>query len=81
MNIVGVYDNNNSSLTVVFNYNSNLPYSYKLIDISGRVIDSGEKLSGTEGMNYLEINRDVAAGIYTIIINNDVETASRKFIR
>lgn len=81
MSILGVFDNNNNSFTVVFNYNSTLPYSYKLIDVTGRIIDSGERLSGTEGMNYLEINRDVAAGIYTIIINNDVETASRKFIR
>ncbi len=81
MNILGVYDNSNNSFTVAFNYNSDLPYSYKLIDITGRIIDSGERLTGTEGMNYLEINRDLAAGIYTIIINNDVETASRKFIR
>jgi hypothetical protein len=81
MNILSILDNNDNSFTVVFNYNSNLPYSYKLIDITGRIIDSGEKLNGTEGMNYLEINRDLAAGIYSIIINNDVETVSRKFIR
>jgi hypothetical protein len=81
MNILSILDNNDNSFTVVFNYNSNLPYSYKLIDITGRIIDSGEKLNGTEGLNYLEINRDLAAGVYSIIINNDVETVSRKFIR
>jgi hypothetical protein len=80
MNIVNVYESNESSITVVFNYNSDLPYNYRLLDITGRVIDSGERLNGTEGINYLEIKRNVARGVYTILISNEAETVSRKFV-
>ncbi len=80
MNIVSVYENNENSLTVVFNYNSNLPYNYRLMDMTGRVIESGERLNGTEGINYLEIKRSLARGVYTIVISNESETVSRKFV-
>lgn len=80
-NIVSVVNNENNSYTIVFNYNSELPYSYQLIDAMGRLITSGSNMNAQVGINHLEISQDIASGVYTVIINNTEETASKKFMK
>jgi hypothetical protein len=66
-------------LTVVFNYNTTEPYSYRIIDMTGRLIVSKDKNSATPGHNVIEIDVDLAKGTYQIILQNSEKVVSRKF--
>lgn len=81
LKIITVADHSENNFSVIFNYNSNKPFSYKLIDVAGRIISSADGMPATEGMNQLDINLNLASGIYSIIIFNETDRTSYKFTR
>ncbi|MDQ3051685.1 MAG: T9SS type A sorting domain-containing protein [Bacteroidota bacterium] len=66
-------------LTVVFNYNSTEPYSYRIMDMTGRIIVAKDRNAAVDGMNVIDINADLAKGAYHIILQNNSKVVSRKF--
>ncbi len=67
------------SVTIVFNYNSNEPYSYGILDMTGRVIITKDRNIATEGINTIEIVADLAKGAYQLILQNSEKMVAHKF--
>jgi hypothetical protein len=70
---------NQDGLTVVFSYDSNLPYSYRIIDMAGRVIVAKDRNPAEPGMNVIDITTSLAKGVYQVILQNDEKVVSKKF--
>lgn len=68
-----------NGLNVVFNYNSTEPYSYRIMDMTGRIIVAKDRNAATEGLNVIDINTTLAKGAYHIILQNSEKIVSRKF--
>ncbi len=66
-------------LTVVFNYNSTEPYSYRIMDMTGRIIVAKDRNAAVDGLNVIDIDADLAKGAYHIILQNNSKVVSRKF--
>jgi len=66
-------------LTVVFNYNSTEPYSYRILDMTGRIIVAKDRNTAVEGLNVIDIDASLAKGVYHIILQNNSKVVSRKF--
>jgi hypothetical protein len=77
--VTAVVEQSDRGLTVVFNYNTNLPYSYKVIDMTGRVIVSKDKNTAVPGYNMIDIDVELAHGTYQIILQNTEKVVTRKF--
>jgi hypothetical protein len=71
----------NSSVDVMFYYDNNLPLTYTLTDVTGRIIVADQKMDNTiEGLNLLHIDKSLSSGLYTIILRNATGIQSRKFV-
>jgi hypothetical protein len=68
-----------NGLSVVFNYNSKQPYSYRIMDMTGRIIIAKDKNPAVEGINVIDINVSLAKGAYYIVLQNNEKVVSRKF--
>jgi hypothetical protein len=66
-------------VTVVFNYNSNEPYSYKVMDVMGKVIVAKASNPAEPGANVIDIPANLSKGVYHIVLQNSEKTVSRKF--
>lgn len=66
-------------LTVVFNYDNDEPVSYRVLDMTGRVVASKNRIAATPGLNVIDIDAKLAQGAYQISIMNSEKTVSRKF--
>jgi hypothetical protein len=66
-------------LTVVFNYDNNEPVSYRVLDMTGRIVASKNRIAATPGLNVIDIDAKLAQGAYQISIMNSEKTVSRKF--
>jgi hypothetical protein len=66
-------------LTVVFNYDTDEPVSYRVLDMTGRVVASKNRITATPGLNVIDIDAKLAQGAYQISIMNSEKTVSRKF--
>ncbi|MBK8848184.1 MAG: hypothetical protein IPO27_17270 [Bacteroidetes bacterium] len=77
--IVGVAPQQEHALIVAFNYNSELPYNYTMMDLMGRIISKGEHMLATKGRNEIRLPFDAARGVYLISIYNEKEADTRKF--
>ncbi len=73
------YDERNTWINM--NYNSSLPYSIRITDVLGRSIYYKENNSAIEGNNDINL-KDVlpVKGIYIVTIENNQESASKKFV-
>ena len=80
LEIITVVNNENNTFTAVFSYNSNEPYAYQVVDMMGRIVSEGTGHAVT-GTNLLNINTKLSEGIYTLVIRNTQESASRKIVR
>jgi hypothetical protein len=69
-----------SDINVDFMYNSDLPVNVEITDVSGRVIYSESGVSATNGSNKIKLNANLPHGLYFIIIRNDSDAVSRKFV-
>jgi hypothetical protein len=65
-------------ITVYFNYDTQLPYSYLLIDLQGRIVAREDNLRAAEGFNILEINAPLSKGVYQIVLQNTEKVVTRK---
>jgi hypothetical protein len=71
--------NGEMGITVVFNYNTDEPVRYRVLDMKGRVVVSKNRIDATPGLNVININAKLAQGSYQISIMNSEKTVSRKF--
>lgn len=65
-------------ITVFFNYDSQEPYSYMVVDMQGRVIVKEDNQRAAEGLNVLEINAPLSKGVYQVVLQNSSKVVSRK---
>jgi hypothetical protein len=66
-------------VTVIFNYNSEEPYSYKVMDVMGQVVVAKANNPGQPGANVIDIPANLSKGVYHIVLQNSEKTVSRKF--
>ncbi|HKR03670.1 MAG TPA: T9SS type A sorting domain-containing protein, partial [Bacteroidia bacterium] len=74
-------NNDDGSFDVIFDYNSNLPYSYKIVDMVGNIVSEKAGINAVNGSNILNVKSHLASGVYTIMIHNQQETVTRKIFR
>jgi hypothetical protein len=79
--IVTTVTYDDGSFDVVFNYNSDLPYSYKIIDMLGNVVVAKTDMKAVTGSNIINIKTSLASGVYSFMIQNQEATISRKIFR
>jgi len=77
--VAAVSSSSEEGMTVVFNYNSKEPYSYRVIDMTGRVVAAKDKNSAVEGLNVIDIDFKLATGIYQVFLQNSTDVVSHKF--
>ncbi len=66
-------------LLVVFQYNSNEPYVFRIIDMTGRIISTSSRNDATEGINTIDIGVDLSRGVYYLVLQNESKVVIRKF--
>jgi hypothetical protein len=69
-----------NDINVDFMYNSDLPVNVEITDVSGRVIYSETGIAAVNGSNKIKLNASLPHGLYFIIIRNDSDAVSRKFV-
>ena len=69
-----------NDINVDFMYNSDMPVNVEITDVSGRVIYSESGVAATNGSNKIKLNASLPHGLYFIIIRNDSDAVSRKFV-
>jgi hypothetical protein len=69
-----------SDINVDFMYNSDLPVNVEITDVSGRVIYSESVVAATNGSNRIKLNASLPHGLYFIILRNESDAVSRKFV-
>jgi hypothetical protein len=69
-----------SDINVDFMYNSDLPVNVEITDVSGRVIYSESGVAATNGSNRIKLNASLPHGLYFIILRNESDAVSRKFV-
>jgi hypothetical protein len=79
--IVTTVSYDDKSFDVIFNYSSELPYSYKIADMLGNVVVQKSDLKAVNGSNIINVKANLASGVYTIIIQNQDETVAKKIFR
>jgi hypothetical protein len=77
--VTAVVSSTDKGLTVAFSYNTTEPYSYRIIDMTGRQIVAKDKNVAVPGYNVIDIDVSLARGVYQIILQNSEKTVSRKF--
>ncbi|MDQ3051684.1 MAG: GEVED domain-containing protein [Bacteroidota bacterium] len=66
-------------LSVVFQYNSDEPYNYRIIDMTGRILSASSRSDATKGINTIDIGVDLSRGAYYLVLQNEKEVVTRKF--
>ncbi len=66
-------------VNVVFNYNSDEPVNYRIMDMSGRIIVGKDRVAASPGLNVIDIDAFLSKGAYQIIITNSEKSVARKF--
>ena len=79
--IVTIINYDDGSFDILFNYNSELPYSYKLIDMVGNIVAVKENIKAVKGTNSIHIKNLPASAVYFITVYNKIETAAKKVFK
>jgi hypothetical protein len=67
---------------LVFDYNTDEPLDYALLDISGRMIAARRGVSATPGINFITLDlSDLAAGLYTVRLSNRSASAVYRIVK
>lgn len=69
----------NNGLSVMFSYNSDEPYSYRIMDMTGRLITAKDKNEAVDGLNVINIEADLSKGAYYLLLQNSSKVVTRKF--
>lgn len=77
--VTATISSSESGLQVVFNYDSEEPVNYRIIDMTGRVVASKDRNPATPGLNVIDIDVTLAKGAYQIILMNRDKQVTRKF--
>jgi hypothetical protein len=77
--VTATISSSENGLTVVFNYDTNEPFSYRIIDMTGRVVVAKDRNPGEPGINVIDIDATLAKGPYQIMLQNNDRVVSRKF--
>ncbi|MEO8148559.1 MAG: T9SS type A sorting domain-containing protein [Bacteroidia bacterium] len=72
--------NTSTSITVDFNYDSNLPYTYMVTDLLGNIVAKGDNHNAVAGENSIVIPVQLSRGIYVVSLINNDKTVSRKLV-
>jgi hypothetical protein len=65
-------------ITIIFNYDSQEPYSFMVIDMQGRVVAKKDNQRAIEGLNVLKVNANLARGVYQVVLRNTQKVVTRK---
>ncbi|HEX5000973.1 MAG TPA: GEVED domain-containing protein [Bacteroidia bacterium] len=65
-------------ISLLFNYDSNEPYTVQVVDMMGRVIAATSDNPASPGLNVMEIKAVLASGIYQVILSNSTQVDTRK---
>jgi hypothetical protein len=68
----------NNGITVTFNYNSNEPYTYTVMDMLGQIVVTKANNPATPGLNVIDINTSLSKGVYQVVLQNSQQTVTRK---
>jgi len=79
--IITIINYADGSFDILFNYNSDLPYSYKLVDMVGNIVSVKENIKSVKGTNSIHIKNLPASAVYFITVNNQIETAGKKVFK
>ncbi|HMT30967.1 MAG TPA: T9SS type A sorting domain-containing protein, partial [Bacteroidia bacterium] len=71
--------NSEKGLIVDFDYNTDEPYKYSVVDVLGKVIATQDKNVAQPGRNRIEIDVKLSQGVYQIILQNSEKVVSKKF--
>ncbi len=71
--------NAEQGLIVEFDYDSDEPYKYAVVDMLGKVIATQDKNVAQPGRNKIDIAVDLSQGVYQIILQNSEKVVSKKF--
>jgi len=79
--ITNVYGNtqNNGLFQVEFLYDSELPLTAIITDVTGRVIYNQSNIAALPGVNKIQLDQNLSQGIYFIILQNQEGKVSQKF--
>ncbi|MBK8846568.1 MAG: T9SS type A sorting domain-containing protein [Bacteroidetes bacterium] len=70
---------NGNGIIVSFNYDSDQPYNYQIVDIMGRMIESGANKKAMIGTNEIRLPLNTPKGVYLISIFNNDKIDSKTF--
>ncbi len=73
---------NGENLDIYFDYNSNEPVDFYLIDMTGRIVTQTLGLNANEGINILTLQSSLLShGMYVIQLKNNNKVVAHKFVR
>lgn len=67
-------------IKIEFEYDSELPVTYTITDMTGKLITHKADVPAVPGTNQIELSQSLARGVYFVIIQNNVQAVSRKFV-
>jgi hypothetical protein len=71
--------NSEKGLIVEFDYNSEEPFKYTVVDMLGKVLAVQDKNVAQPGRNRIEIDVKLSQGVYQILLQNSEKVVSKKF--
>ncbi len=69
-----------NSLEVWFNYDSNEPYTYSVVDIIGKTLVTKSGNAGSPGLHSFTIPVNMSKGIYFVVIENNHKKVASKVV-
>lgn len=69
----------NNNLSVMFHYNSEEPFSYRVMDMTGRLISGNDRNEAVDGINVIDIDINLSRGAYFLLLQNSSKGITRKF--
>jgi hypothetical protein len=66
-------------VTIAFHYDSDEPVSFRIMDMTGRLVYAQDKYQAVPGFNNIDMDVDLARGIYQIVLQNSEKVVTRKF--
>jgi hypothetical protein len=78
--VTALITSNQQGITVVFDYDTNEPYNYTIVDMLGQVVTAKGNNKAVKGVNVIDIPVNMSSGIYQIVLQNSTKTVSRKIM-
>lgn len=81
IDIVNVFNNENDLLNLEIITNTTSPIKIKVMDVSGKIVFTKENVPTILGSNKFLIDCNISNGLYFMIVENDFELKSKRFLK